>query len=274
MSNQNVSLNVSAKTVDEAIAQGLSQLKRTRDQVDVEIINEGKRGLFGLGAEEATVRITVKTQPSSPEATPPDAVDSAVDKLDSAAEADESAAETVEGDEAAANDDGGDDDDFGDEPLESDTVAIAKEHLENLLKNMGIQAQVVARLAPDLVEGDETPPTVLDIQGKDLGILIGRRSETLQALQYLVRLMVSKQMGSWQRVVVDVESYRSRRRQSLQKMARRMAERAINNRERVVLEAMTAYERRIIHLTLRDHPAVFTKSIGHDNNRKVTIIPK
>ena len=104
--------------------------------------------------------------------------------------------------------------------------------------------------------------------------MIGRRSETLQALQYMVRLMVSKDMGSWQRIVVDVESYRSRRRKSLQRMARRMAERATNNQERVVLEAMTPYERRIIHITLRDHPAVYTKSIGQDNNRKVTIIPK
>jgi spoIIIJ-associated protein len=129
-------------------------------------------------------------------------------------------------------------------------------------------------MGTDMIEPGEKAPLVLDVTGKDLGILIGRRSETLQALQYMVRLMVSKEMGSWQRVVVDVESYRARRRQSLRQMAQRMAERAIASRERVVMEAMSAYERRIIHVALRDHPAVFTKSIGRENNRKVTIIPK
>ena len=90
----------------------------------------------------------------------------------------------------------------------------------------------------------------------------------------MLRLMVSKEMQSWQRIVVDVESYRSRRRQTLHKIAKRMAEQAVANQERVVLEAMPAYERRIIHIALRDHPTVITKSIGRDNNRKVTIIPK
>jgi spoIIIJ-associated protein len=81
-------------------------------------------------------------------------------------------------------------------------------------------------------------------------------------------------MRSWQPIVVDVESYRVRRRRSLRQMAKKMAERAVATRKRVVLEAMPAYERRIIHLALKDHPAVFTKSIGGDDNRKVTIIPK
>jgi spoIIIJ-associated protein len=139
---------------------------------------------------------------------------------------------------------------------------------------MGIEADIVVRPAPDLVDPGDEAPLVLDITGRDLGILIGRRNETLQALQYVVRLMVSKEMGSWQRIVVDVESYRSRRRQTLHQIARRMAERAVANRERVVLEAMPPYERRIIHMTLRDHPSVTTKSIGRENNRKVTIIPK
>jgi spoIIIJ-associated protein len=166
----------------------------------------------------------------------------------------------------------------GDQPdraaADKDMANIAAKYLEGLLWRMGIQAKITTRLGQELVEPGERAPLVLDISGQDLGVLIGRRSETLQALQYMVRLMVSKEMGRWQQIVVDVESYRSRRRRSLEQMAHRMAERAIANRERVVMEAMSAYERRIIHVALRDHPAVFTKSIGRDNNRKVTIIPK
>ncbi|GAB4438011.1 MAG: KH domain-containing protein [Anaerolineae bacterium] len=263
MPNQNENLDVSGKTVDEAIEQGLAQLGLTREQVEIEVLSEGKRGLFGLGAEEATVRFTVKS-------VAPPAVD--VPAVADDAAGDEPQPEPSPQPEAEAA------------PLpavgapapedEDPAVTSARIHLETLLQHMGIEATVETRAAPELVEGGEEAPIVLDIQGKDLGILIGRRSETLQALQYLVRLMASKDAGSWQRIVVDVESYRSRRRQSLQKMARRMAERAAANQERVVLESMSAYERRIIHLTLRDHPAVMTRSIGQDNNRKVTIIPK
>ena len=139
---------------------------------------------------------------------------------------------------------------------------------------MGIKAVVTYRYASDLVEPGEGPPLVLDITGGDLGILIGRRSETLQALQDMVRIMVSKELSSWQPLVVDVESYRVRRRQSLRQMAEKMAERVAASQKRMVLEAMPPHERRIIHIALRDHPAVITKSIGSDENRKVTIIPK
>ncbi|MCB0212608.1 MAG: KH domain-containing protein, partial [Anaerolineae bacterium] len=177
-----------------------------------------------------------------------------------------------------------DDDDYAEEDeletpfaatdSDSDVANIAKSYLEELLEYMGIEATVTPRIAPDLVDPGEEPPLVLDVTGKDLGILIGRRSETLQALQYMVRLMVSKDMQSWQRIVVDVESYRARRRRSLSQMAKRMAERAVASGERVVMESMSAYDRRIIHVALRDHPDVFTKSIGRESNRKVTIIPK
>ncbi len=266
MSNQNERLDVSAKTVNEAIEQGLAQLGVARDQVDVEILSEGKRGIFGLGSEEALVRLTVRSEPPAPAAEPaaPAAPPPPPEPPAPAAA-------------APANwlDDADDEDESDTGASDADANELARGYLEHLLDLMNIQAQVVVRSAPDLVENPGDPvPTVLDITGNDLGILIGRRSETLQALQYMVRLMVSKDKGSWQRVVLDVESYRSRRRKSLQKMAERMAERAMSSRERVVLEAMTPYERRIIHLTLRDHPKVYTKSIGRENNRKVTIIPK
>jgi spoIIIJ-associated protein len=156
----------------------------------------------------------------------------------------------------------------------ADVGQLAAGLLAQLLGLMGIKAVVTPRLGVDLVEPGEAPPLVLDITGGDLGILIGRRSETLQALQDMVRLMVSKELSSWQPLMVDVESYRVRRRQSLRQMAEKMAERVAVSQKRVVLEAMPAHERRIIHITLRDHPIVTTKSIGSDDNRKVTIIPK
>lgn len=275
MPNQNEKLNVSAKTVDEAIEDGLAQLGLTRDEVNIEVLNEGKRGLFGLGAEEALVRLTVKSapvlkaevdEPATADAPASAGLPSAVPPQPTSRPLPEASFDDEDENE--------DEEDANAGYVEDSAVAAARQHLETLLEYMGIEATVETRTAPELVESGEDAPIVLDIQGKDLGILIGRRSETLQALQYLVRLMASKDMGSWQRIVVDVESYRSRRRQSLQKMARRMAERATANHERVVLESMSAYERRIIHLTLRDHPGVMTKSIGQDNNRKVTIIPK
>jgi spoIIIJ-associated protein len=303
MPNQNVSLDVSAKTVNEAIEQGLSKLRVSREQVEIEILNEGRRGIFGLGSEEAQVRLTVKAKtaahpaPVSPPAarpapqpvpvapppvvkpTPPPAPVAADDDDEyeyNDDDADEDLAEDE--DESGWDSDFEEDDDTAEaetgELPAGDTVDIARNHLQTLLNLMGIQAKIVIRSAPDLVEHSEAPPIVLDITGKDLGILIGRRSETLQSLQYMVRLMASKDLGNWQRIIVDVESYRSRRRSSLQKMARRMAERATTTHERVVLESMSPYERRIIHLTLRDHPKVYTKSVGRDNNRKVTIIPK
>jgi spoIIIJ-associated protein len=269
MPNQNESLDVSAKSIEDAIEQGLAELGVTRDQVSIEILNEGKRGIFGLGSEEAVVRLTVRGEPA-----PQPAVESASVPVSSSDEVQPAEPEETDGEDNDAPIEQVVEEPVADEAIQN-PIELARGHLEQLLDLMGVEATVVSRTAPDLVDNEgEPPPTVLDITGSDLGILIGRRSETLQALQYMVRLMVSKDIGGWHRTIVDVESYRSRRHQSLQKMAERMAERATTNGERVVLEAMTPYERRIIHITLRDHPKVYTKSIGRENNRKVSIIPK
>ena len=249
------SIQVQAKSVEEAIELGLAQLGLTQEDVEVEVLSEGKRGVFGLGAEEATVRLTPKTKTSTKTTEDETAITS------------EAVEEETETSEAATASPAA--------TVDSDSVeAIAQQYLAGLLERMGIKAQVNVQEAPELAEADEPPPLVLDVTGKDLGILIGRRSETLQVLQYMVRLMVSKHFNRWEPVIVDVESYRVRRRRSLQKMALKMADRAVSTDRRVVLEAMPAHERRLIHLALRDHPDVITKSIGSDENRKVTIIPK
>ena len=264
MPNQNESLDVNAKTIDEAVEQGLAQLGLTREQVDVEIIREGKRGVFGIGSEEAQIRMTPKGQASTKGTqtaaaarmvapSPAEEISNSPEPIDEPPQSIQAEAESSQPPEVGE---------------------IATHFLSQLLKLMGIKAAVTYRYGEDLVEPDETPPLVLDISGGDLGILIGRRSETLQALQDMVRLMVSKELSSWQPIVIDVESYRVRRRKSLRQMAEKMAERVAASHKRMVLEAMPPHERRIIHITLRGHPTVTTKSIGSDENRKVTIIPK
>lgn len=280
MAKQNESLDVSAKTIDEAIEQGLAQLGLTREQVDIEIIKEGKRGVFGIGAEEAQIRLTPR--PQTPVASPPPtqsvqsvpAAETEIPQIETAPPAELSPTVPIP---ARLEKD-------TDLEPEAETKAapaqyrevgeIGVGYLKGLLERMGITAQVTYRIAPDLVEVGEEPPLVLDVTGDDLGILIGRRSETLQALQYMVRVMVSKETNTWHPLMVDVESYRVRRRQSLRQMAEKMAERVATTRKKVVLEAMPAHERRIIHIALKSHPAVLTKSVGSEDSRKVTIIPK
>jgi spoIIIJ-associated protein len=123
-------------------------------------------------------------------------------------------------------------------------------------------------------QDEDTPPFILDIVGDDLGVLIGRRGQTLQALQYITRLIVSREVQNWVNLVVDVEKYKARREKALRQLAQRMAEQVSFGHQPVALEPMPPNERRIIHLTLRDHPIVTTKSVGKGEQRKVTIVPK
>ncbi len=273
MPNQDVgSLNVSAKTVEEAVELGLSQLGLSRDEVDVEVLKEGKRGVFGLGAENAFVRLSPRAKSTQQAAAPP---------AEPAPEPEEpAAAEPPPVEPAAAEpapvveEEDQEPEPAEEEPEEEDPEEIAKTYLRGLLERMGVSGQVTSRLGTDLVEEGDEVPLVLDITGKDLGILIGRRSQTLRTLQYMLRLMVSKRLERWQPLVIDVESYRVRRRQSLRHLAQKMADQAVARDKKVMLEAMPAYERRIIHIALKNHPKVYTKSVGYNENRKVSIIPK
>jgi spoIIIJ-associated protein len=148
---------------------------------------------------------------------------------------------------------------------------VAKEVVERLLGGMGIEARVNLRLL-DSPEGSN--PIALDITGQNLGILIGRRGETLRALQYITRLIVNRRLHQWAEIIVDVEGYKKRRERSLTQLARRMADRATLLGQAVSLEPMPAHERRIIHLALRDHEKVTTESVGEGDRRKVVIFPR
>lgn len=137
---------------------------------------------------------------------------------------------------------------------------------------MKLSARVSAVYGETDPSGDT--PILIDIQGDDLSILIGRRAETLNALQYILGLIISKEAQHWIQVVVDVEGYRARREKQLRQLARRMAEQAVRTGKRQILEPMSSAERRIIHLELRDHPDVYSESIGEEPARKATILLK
>lgn len=159
------------------------------------------------------------------------------------------------------------------EDREDSRLRLAQQTLEELLAKMKIKAAVQARWGdPD--EPGDAPSVMLDVQGNDLGALIGRKGETLSALQYIARLILAKSLNESVNLIVDVEGYRQRREQQLRRMAQRMAEQALQRQRTLTLEPMPASERRIIHLELRDHPGVRTESVGEGDRRKVTIIPK
>ncbi|MCS7001336.1 MAG: KH domain-containing protein, partial [Dehalococcoidia bacterium] len=152
-------------------------------------------------------------------------------------------------------------------------IDAARDTIETLLRLMRLNAETRVAATTTVTEEDNSEFTV-EITGPDLGLLIGRRGDTLAALQYLLNLIVAKRVGAPVRIAVDVEGYRKRRAQSLRSLALRMAERAQQYRQPVTLEAMPPNERRLIHLALRNHPTVTSQSIGEGDDRKVVISPK
>jgi spoIIIJ-associated protein len=169
--------------------------------------------------------------------------------------------------------DWGDEDDIALSPAElAEDATVGADALRELLKYMEINARVIAK--PANSESDEAQHWTLEIQGRDLGALIGRRGETLAALQYITRLIASRDLERRANIVIDVEGYKSRREVMLRRLAKRMAEQAIQRGRTVSLEPMPPHERRIIHLTLRDNPNVTTESVGEGDHRKVTIVPR
>ena len=154
----------------------------------------------------------------------------------------------------------------------SDTAETAKGVLETLLSKMGVPASVIPRTLPP--EIGITTDIAFDIKGDDLGILIGRRGETLTCLQYVVRLIIAQERKIWPSIFIDVDGYRERRYKALRSLALRMAEQVKVKRTPFTLEPMPAYERRIIHLTLADNLDVTTESTGMGEARKVVISPK
>ncbi len=206
------SVEVSARTVDEAVSEALEQLGVTKDQVDIEVMEEGSKGLLGLlGSKPARVIVTQR-------------------------------------------------------PTLEWKAQRTGEFVRDLLKTMDIGAEVTASVKDDMI--------FVDIEGDNLGLLIGRRGQTLDALQYLTALASNRGEGEWTRIVLDVEGYRGRREETLRGLARRLAEKASAGSRRVVLDPMNALERRIIHNELQGFAGVETHSEGKDPYRRVIILPE
>lgn len=209
-------LEISAKTVEEAVQMALEQLGVDRDQVEVTVLKKGRLGILGLGAEEARIRVR---------------------RLDQALASGK------------------------------DIIEVAKEVVEELLNRMAIPAAV-------RLEGSAVRETAIkfNIEGDDLGILIGRRGQTLASFQYIVRLILTNRVKGWVPVSVDVEGYKKRRYEALRSLALRIADQVKATCRPMTLEPMPADERRIVHLALADRTDVTTQSVGVGEGRKVTIM--
>ena len=218
-------LEMSARTVEEAIELALKELDVDRDEAEVEVLSRGKAGFLGIGAELARVRVS-----------------------------------RLDGGSAGGSADAG----------EQSAASVATAAVGRILEAAGVNVTRTLRSAHD----PEAGGPVIDLAGEDSGLLIGRRGQTLQALQFLVTLIVRKKLGEDVRVVLDVENYRQRRENSLRDMAAKVATRVAQTNRSITLEPMPPADRRIIHTSLAEHPGVRTESAGEGENRKVTIIPR
>lgn len=241
MSTARTHLEIIAPTVQEAIERGASELGLPEEALDVEILDEGTSGFLGLGSRQARVRLRAR----SPEKTK--------------AEPEGDVAPPLERPVTEKLQDG--------DPIIAQT---ARETVEELLHHMHIEAEVTAHWGEKPGKG-HIWPLFVDVHGKDLSILIGRRAETLSSLQYITRLILGKELRRPVSVIIDVEGYRERREQQLRRLARRIAKQAVERGRTIALEPMPANERRIVHIELRDHEEVYTESVGEGKRRKVTI---
>lgn len=197
------------KTVQEAITLALEELNADLDSADVEVLEEGSKGLFGIGSKVARVRVSLR---------------------------------------------------------DIQTSNQGEKFLKDVFDKM--------KVSVDIETQEDEESMTLRIKGKDSGIIIGRRGETLDALQYLTSLVVNKNREDYKRVTVDIENYRQKREETLVRLANRLAERVIKYRKNVTLEPMNPYERRIIHSSLQNNKMVETYSVGDEPNRKVVITLK
>ena len=243
MNDQKTTLEIIAPTVEEAVEKGLDQLGLPKDAINVEVLDEGQGGFLGLGARQVRVRLSLKENIDDKEVSEPAAVEDF--------------------------DDGSD---VFEDKLEEAKVKAGR-IVKALLKSMQINARVASRIM-DPEDDKDNPMVLVEVTGNDLSILIGRKAETLNSLQYVTSLILNQQLGNWMPLLIDVQGYRFRRERQLRQLARRLADQVVATGRKQVLEPMPANERRLIHLELRYHPFVATESVGEEPNRKTTIFLK
>lgn len=252
MNESRATLEIIAPTIEEAIEKGLVELNLTADDVDVEVLDEGSQGIFGLGTRQARVMLIVRGQ-GQPE-TEPDSVPKA------------DAVSTEEQPKSASESDSS--------PEEDNYLTdIARGIISDLLIKMRIEDARVEVYMGEAYGPHNRIPIHVDIFGDDLSILIGHRGETLEALQYISRLMLGKELERSVPLIIDVEGYRQRREQQIRRLTRRVADQVVQTNRSQSLEPMPANERRIAHLELQDDKEVYTESAGIGRHRKVVIYP-
>ena len=298
------SVEVQGRTVDEAVRNALSRLGRSYEEVDVEVLRPGTPGVLGVGAEDALVRVTVRsantlrqpipTQPQAyypgtqaippvgqpipnarPQAIPPvgQPIPNAIPQNGAPLGIPlVGGIPSVNANAARAS--------VANRAFDPNELAnLGREVITNILRRMRIQARPqVEFLPPEPDENGEedtqSPVVTINLVGNDLGVLIGRRGEALTDLQYVFNLIMNKKTRTWGRVMLDVEGYRTRRKANLVNLAHRMADQVMATRQPITLEPMPAYERRLVHIALLDHPYIRSESFGEGEERKVTIFPK
>lgn len=241
MNEKRATLEMIAPTVEEALEKGLAELGLSQNEVEYEVLDEGGKGLLGFGSRQARIRLTIK---------------SASELQSSPSSAQKETRFVSSGDE------------------ETDHVlAIAEATVNELLEKMHVSGAAAQAQIGEEVGRNGNPIIIVNITGDDLSILIGRRAETLNALQYITRLIIGKEVGRGVNLTVDVEGYRERRESNLRQLARKMANQAVKSGRPQSLEPMPPNERRIVHMELQDDKDVTTESVGEEPRRKVTIIP-
>ncbi len=240
---------VSAKNVELAVEKGAAELGKTAEEVKYEVIEEGKKGLFGIGAVDAKVRVYVEDEEEAEEA--------------------EAAADTEETEEYS----------FSEDEIGLPEKA-ALDILTTIIEDMGINASAkIVNIEYEDVEGKSVPEknVYVEIVGDDLGTLIGRHGDVLDALQYLAniaagrKVKVGEERTEYVKICLDIENYRAKREETLRALARRTADKAVRYHRNMTLEPMLAYERKVIHAELQNYEGVFTYSVGSDSDRRVVV---
>lgn len=249
-------VEMTAKTVDEAVAKALKELNITAEEAVVEVLEEGKKGFLGMFSKDAKVRVTAK------EVTAPVVEEIIVEEVK--VEAETEVEETVKEEAPAATEERA-----AREPkkfvVNDEAVAKAREFLQKVFNAMKIE--VVMEKFVNKNDGTVT----FKLHGADMGILIGKHGQTLDSLQYLTNLVANKNSAERVRVIIDVEDYRDRRIETLNRLAYRLADKVKRSGERVALEPMNPHERKIIHMALQNDRRVTTLSEGDEPYRHVVI---
>ena len=272
----NGSIRVSAKTVDDAITEALIQLGVTSDRLEYEVIEKGSAGFLGIGMKQAVIEARRKPEPKEEKVEEP--------VVEEPVKAEPKKVEAVQPQKAAEK--------KADEPkkaaFEKAVENEAKEEVKKETKLVEVQPQTIKAVedflkntmkAMDMevelkTEIDQDGALCVDMSGEHMGILIGKRGQTLDSLQYLANRVANKHQEGYVRVKLDTENYRARREETLRHLAKNIAHKVKRNRRPVALEPMNPYERRIIHSALQSDPYVMTHSEGEEPFRKVVITLK